>query len=222
VLGLNQLCESLRRFHGSRFRELPLYCTLETYDYLRDHSAYEVRTALRFHEILPGTSFEIPGDTVRPVGVAHGTVKGAVVYVLQILNQTVIVGWDIDVPTAQVSAGRTNIDVFREDIPKGAEFLLMPANTWRAIGTGHTSLLKAAKYLEAVRPKTVAFVHLSGHEELRTNQKTGYGWTDRRWVYEIGKFAAEQEKFPRVVPVFQRNVLEVPVAVLSTPAVPGS
>lgn len=190
VLGLNQLCESLKRSafrKGTKFVKVPVYCTLETYKRLRDKGvfSYEFDHRLCFHEILPEVPFKI--DTTLPVTitaseVAHGKVKGSVIYIADIGQKKVVFGWDIDVPNAErPSDKKKNIDVIRDNhsIIEGANLLLMPSNTWKAKGTGHTSYIRACEYINEIGAKRTYLVHLSGHEDGEGCK--GYGWTDSEW-----------------------------------------
>ena len=210
VLGLNQLCESLKRSvdrMGTKFVKMPVYCTLETYKRLRDKGgfSYEFDHRLCFHEILPGVSFKIsstPPGVVTALEVAHGKVKGSVIYIVQIGQRKAVFGWDIDVPDAQrPSDGKENIEVIKDHlhILKGAHLLLMAANTWEVTGTGHTSYIRAREYINKIAAERVYLVHLSGHEDGPGHD--GYGWTDSEWQVAVsphGVAIAKQGKLIRL------------------------
>ena len=193
ALALNQFCESLKRSAGESFQKIPIYCTLDTYDHLRDSGgqAYLLRKHLCFREILPEKKFSvdsIPAIQVTPLPVAHGDIKGAVIYVAEIGSSKVIFGWDMDIPDKQLPSGKeTNLQIFERNkgLLKKAKIYFLPANTWRADETngkktGHTSYLSAhSKYLEIIKAKKTYLVHMSGHEDGVGNQ--GFGWTDSEW-----------------------------------------
>lgn len=197
VLGLNQLCESLKRsseIKGIKFVKVPVYCTLKTYKHLRDKGgfSYEFDHRLCFHEILPEVPFKIdttPPVTITALEVAHGKVKGSVIYIADIGQKKVVFGWDIDVPDAErTSNGKKNAEVIRKNlhILKGTNLLLMPSNTWVATGTGHTSFLFARQYIGEIKAKKTLLVHLSGHEDGKGN--IGYGWSDSDWASQVSKY----------------------------------
>ena len=195
VLGLNQLCESVKRHRSGEFRKVPFYCTLPTYEVLRSKSySYEMDNFLQYHEVVPCLDFEVDvpdyrGVSMRmtPVPVAHGNVKGAVIYAVQRANKKVVFCWDIDVPGASGPRNvRTNLRVIRDHVEalRQPDLLFMASNTWRKVtnadgrATGHTSYELAQQYIEAIGPKRVLLVHLSGHEDSRG---AGWGWRDRDW-----------------------------------------
>lgn len=202
VLGLNQLCESLKRSakrKGLNFTKIPVYCTLKTYDVLRDKYPYELKTALCFHEILPGVPFKVnetPPITFIALEVAHGKAEGSVIYMANIEKRKVVFGWDIDEPNAErPSDKKKNIDIIRDNLSilECPDLLLMSANTWKATGTGHTSFLNACEYIDVIKAeKTKTFlVHLSGHEDGEGNQ--GYGWSDSEWASQVREQVREYE-----------------------------
>ena len=211
VLGLNQLCESLKRSaerKGTKFVKAPVYCTLETYKWLQDKGglSYEFDHRLCFHEILPGVPFkvhEMPPVTITALEVAHGKVKGSVIYVADIGAKRVVFGWDIDVPDAQrPSDGKKNIEVIKEHlrILKGADLLLMAANTWEAEGTGHTSYMLARDfYIKEIGAKRVLLVHLSGHEDEEGS--AGHGWNDKQWQDAVSKDGLEIARQGMLIPI---------------------
>ena len=195
VLGLNQLCENLRRNAKRNRREfvkLSLFCTLKTYNYLQEMFSYELGKMLRFSEILPGIPFKVNCDssvTFTPLEVAHGNVKGSVIYIADIDEKKIIFGWDIDVPEAERPLDKKkNIDVIRDNLSilEGADLLFMPANTWEATGTGHTSFILARQYIGEIKAKKTLLVHISGHEDGKGNP--GYGWSDSDWASQVSKY----------------------------------
>ena len=202
LLGINQFCESLKRTvvsQGRKFVKIPLFCTLETYDYLRGKFSYEVEQFLRFCEVIPEVPFKLSENspiTFTPVNVAHGkgggTAKSAVIFIADFDNQEmkVIFGWDIDVPEAKrMSDGKPNIDVIRDNLSllTEADILFMEANTWKeATNTGHTSFVLARQYIDAIQAKKVLLVHMSGHEDGEGND--GYGWNDKEWESAVDQF----------------------------------
>lgn len=195
VLGLNQLCESLKRNAKrtrSEFVKVPLFCTLKTYNYLQEKFSFELGEMLRFCEILSGVHFKVNCDspiTFTALEVAHGSVKGSVIYIAEIGEKKMVFGWDIDVPDAERPLDKKkNIDVIRDNpfILAGVNLLFMPANTWEATGTGHTSFLFARQYISEINAKKTLLVHLSGHEDGKGNP--GYGWCDSEWASQVSKY----------------------------------
>lgn len=199
LLGTNHLCESLRRATKAKGRpvgKIPLFCTRETYDYLAGKFSYEAQAFLEFREIASGQPFKVREDSpidFMPIGVAHGLggglCKNAVIFVAtaSASRKRVVFGWDIDVPDAKRPLdGHTNIDVIRENRAalSGAELYFLPANTWAATGTGHTSLLAAQQYINECHANRVLLLHMSGHEDGVGN--AGYGWSDVEWADNVG------------------------------------
>lgn len=197
-LGINHLCESLRRArkaNGRPVEKVPLFCTQETHDYLAGKFPREAREFLEYVPIMSGHPFKVPGNSrveFMPIGVAHGrgggTCKDAVFFVATASEsgKRVVFGWDIDVPDARRPSGKqTNIEVIREKLAAltGAEIYFLPANTWAATGTGHTSLQLAQEYIDEVNPKRVLLLHMSGHEDGEGNP--GYGWSDVEWADNV-------------------------------------
>ena len=176
-----------------KFEKVPVYTTLDTYDRLRNDRGcnYEFKTALRLIEIVPEVAFELPGTPVvkvTPIPVAHGSVEGAVIFVFQVDDKKVVFGWDIDVPDAKLPKDggrkepRTNAQVFENhsQLLLEPDVYFVPANTWNATGTGHTSFEAARHYIRAVRAKRGTYLlHMSGHEDGSNNP--GFGWTDQDW-----------------------------------------
>ena len=199
VLGLNQLCESLRRSvrrKGTKFIRPTVYCTLKTYKSLQDKGfSFEFDHRLCFHQILPEIPFKVyttPPVTVTALEVAHGDVEGAVIYIAEIGSKKVVFGWDIDVPTATLPKSKiTNESIIRShqgNLLKDVDILLISANTWEADmttgkETGHTSYNRVLDYIGLINPQNVYLVHLSGHEDGENNN--GYGWTDSKWERNV-------------------------------------
>lgn len=203
VLSLNQICESVRRSSQRKsvdFVKIPAYCTLATYDRLREKQgfSFEFNKRLCFHEILPGVPFQVeenPRITFTGLEVAHGKTKGAVIYVADIGPKRVIFAWDIDIPDAQLTPnGKKNIDVIRDNLSvlKDAALLLIAVNTWKETGTGHTSFVLAHEYIAEMNPKKTLLVHLSGHEDGKGNP--GYGWSDLHWEHKVSPYKVEVAK----------------------------
>lgn len=205
VLGLNQFCESMKRSAKSRsrtFQKIPLFCTLETYEQLRENGgqAYVLQNHLALREILPEQPFELGTNPIvrfTPIPVAHSGIKGSVIFVAEIgLKKKVVFAWDIDVPGKELpSGGITNREIFHRNgtLFKNTQILFIAANTWTADEienggrkkTGHSSYQRAKFYIELIEAKTVFLVHMSGHEDGVGNR--GYGWTDSDWESEVTK-----------------------------------
>ncbi|MCK5001179.1 MAG: MBL fold metallo-hydrolase [Anaerohalosphaera sp.] len=198
ALGLNQLCESVKRSakrQGQEFQKIPLYCTLETYDHLRTKGgqSYVLEHRLCFQEILPEQPFEVGGDPLvrfTPIPVAHGGIKGSVIYIAEIGPKKAVFAWDIDVPSKKLPySDVTNLEVINRNIGsfKDADVLFIAANTWNADETeaggekktGHTSYQRAKSYIEAIKAQKVYLVHMSGHEDGAG--EVGFGWKDEQW-----------------------------------------
>lgn len=197
VLGLNQLCESLRRSatrSGVAFQKIPLFCTLETYEYLRDQGgqAYLLENHLAFEQMIPEQPFEVGANPVvrfTPIPVAHGDIQGSVIFVADIGSQRVVFAWDIDVPSKAMSNGVTNQEVIERNRLSLARtrLLFLAANTWAADDTpeggrkrtGHTSYRRAQSYVDLIKAEKTYLTHMSGHEDGKGH--AGYGWTDSRW-----------------------------------------
>jgi hypothetical protein len=202
VLALNQFCESMKRSaksKGRTFQKIPLFCTLETYEHLREKGgqSYVLQNHLALREILPEQPFKLNTEPVvqfTPIPVAHGGIKGAVIFLAEIGSKKVVFAWDIDVPCKELpSDGITNHDVIKRNIDKfdKTEILFIEATTWNADGTkdgggketGHVSYRRAKDYISLINANNVFFVHMSGHEDGVGND--GYGWTDSRWESEV-------------------------------------
>lgn len=195
VLGLTQLCESLRRSAeraGREFRKLTVCCTRATAAWVRDKGGFarEFDDCLQLHEVHPEMPFTLragPVDiTCTPLPVAHRDVEGAVIFVAAMQGKTVVFGWDIDVPSAALPGDtRTNQDVIDAHLRDGRpDILFVDANTWRARGTGHTSYEEARTYLDAINARAVYLTHVSGHED--EVGASGHGWSDREWSDAAG------------------------------------
>ena len=188
VLGINQLCEGLRRSvegKGRVFEKVPVYCSLGTYNRLMERGGFrhEFGNFLLFHEVRPEVPFTVNAGAIQicfaPLPVAHGRVHGAVIFVASVGSKKVVFAWDIDVPSATVpNDTRTNQQVIdahlRDSRP---DLLFMATNTWRATGTGHTSYEQVRKYVDSIEAREVYLTHLSGHED----DGPGHGWTDAEW-----------------------------------------
>ncbi len=190
VSGLNQLGESLRRTaraEGRPFPKTPLYCTLATFDALREQGGLRrvLARCFRFHEIAPEFPFLVDAGPVAvrvmPLPVVHGGAQGAVIYLAETLGKKVLFAWDIEGPDAAFPDGRTNREVFRThaSLLKHADLHLQECNTWSASGKGHTAYRQAQAYLEVVQARRTLLVHMSGHEDGPGHP--GYGWTDAQW-----------------------------------------
>jgi len=146
---------------------------------------YEASNFLEFQQVLPRNQFQLQTDppvSIFPLPVAHGKIDGAVIYLAEVCAKRIILGWDIDVPTATPpKGGLTNLEILKANLSKmkGAELYLLPANTFSAIGTGHTSYQAAREYIKLIGAKRVLLVHLSGHED--GDGRRGHGWTDSQW-----------------------------------------
>jgi hypothetical protein len=195
---LNQFGESLKRSAKRKdlpFQKIPLFCTLDTYERLRDKGgqSYVLKHHLAFREILPEQPFAVGTDPVvrfTPIPVAHGGVKQSVIFVAEIGSKKVVFAWDIDVPPKGLpSGGITNEEVMTRNASRfeGTDILFIAANTWNADetkaggekATGHSSYLRAKSYFQSINAKKVFLVHLSGHEDGEGNY--GHGYTDSDW-----------------------------------------
>ena len=115
IMALNQYCESIKRSaksKGREFQKIPLFCTLETYEHLRERGgqAYVLQNHLAFREILPEQPFNLGLNTnpiVRftPIPVAHGGIRGAVIFGAEIGSKKVVFAWNIDVPSKELPSG---------------------------------------------------------------------------------------------------------------------
>jgi ribonuclease BN (tRNA processing enzyme) len=197
VLGLHQLCESLKRSatrNGLPFQKIPLFCTRETYEYLRDQGGqtYVLTNHLDFREIVPEQPFEVGANPIvrfTPIPVAHGGIRGSVIFIADIGSKKVVFAWDIDVPSNALANGVTNQEVIERNRTglAGARLLFVAANTWAADDTpeggnrrtGHASYLRAQSYVDLIKAEKTYLMHMSGHEDGKGH--AGYGWTDSRW-----------------------------------------
>ncbi len=193
ILSINQLCESLKR-NVTGFNKLPLYCTLDTYDRLRQEQGFnfECKRFLKFQELIPEQSFNVPLGSMKvvfsPLPVAHGSTKGAIVFVAEIQTKKIVFLWDIDVPSAKIPTNTsvTNRDIVQKHLKiSKIDCLFMASNTWEATGTGHTSYQLAQDYIKIINSNEVYLTHISGHEDRLGNK--GYGWPDEVWEKEVNK-----------------------------------
>jgi glyoxylase-like metal-dependent hydrolase (beta-lactamase superfamily II) len=196
VGGLNQLGECLRRYAKQReiaFTKIPLYCTLATYQGLRERAglAYILERGFRFQEIVPETSFSVEAGPatlrVTPLRVVHGATQDAVVYAAEALGRKVLFAWDMEPPEVEFPEGGTNLDVFHQhaSLLQGADLHIQECNTWAVPGRGHCTYRAAQTYFEFVGAARKLITHLSGHEDGPGNP--GYGWTDAQWHAAVEK-----------------------------------
>lgn len=148
--------------------------------------------------LLPVAVQEEPKVTVTAVEVAHGGIKGAVVYIFKIGEKKVVCFWDIDMPEAlRLSDALPNSTALQErkTLFEDADCMILEENihsvsTSHGKPTGHTTYEGALTYLDMLAPKArkegkVFITHMSGHEDGAGNP--GYGWSDSEWEKTISQ-----------------------------------
>ena len=92
-----------------------------------------------------------------------------------------------------------NLEIYKrhQNVLKGADLYVLPANTFSAVGTGHCSYEAGLAYIDLIAPKKVCVTHMSGHEDKAGNP--GFGWPDGRWASELAKNSHELGNQGRVV-----------------------
>lgn len=221
VLGLNQLGESVKRA-DSTLSPIPLYCHYKTFKEVNERFPYDIE-----HNFLPqiisnGKTFTVEPFEFVPVVVRHSKFEGCVVFVCKHKETAlkIVLAWDIDTPDyTPVDGGHKNLDLFQNDLFKGAHLMIVDANTWQISSfkknaklsrTGHTSFMDAWRYVELCEPESVGIIHMSGHEDEKAEDKKGFGWSDQTWIEEARRFARQNPVNGKVLHVhdfFQGTVI---------------
>jgi glyoxylase-like metal-dependent hydrolase (beta-lactamase superfamily II) len=171
----NALIETLRRAPGNdkaAFR-LPVYGSAAVETMLNEKHPYE-RKYIKFNTVSHRqTITDVSHFRVTPLSVAHGRCKGAHAYVIEVQDRRVVVAFDLDTPEAVTASGRTNLQVFEDARERGelddVDLLCLDANTFRARGTGHNSIIDSADYLDVIQPKQTKLLHFSGSEDCESD-----------------------------------------------------
>jgi len=154
-----------------------------------------------YRSVSQGTPFEIESFIFHPFQVGHLDYNGCIILVCieRNTNMKMIFAWDIDTPDSMIpNSDKENVDLFKSDIFKGADLMILESNTWQTSTymknaeirkTGHTSFVEAWRYVEACKPKTLGIIHMSGHEDVSADDKMGFGWADRLWIDHAKKYA---------------------------------
>ena len=130
-----------------------------------------------------------PCKKLNAIRVAHGSVKDAVIFSIDIdRKQRVVFCWDIDVPsTVSPFDGKANLQIIKDNLSylQDADLLIIEANTFekttgpKGKPTGHTSYKAAGEFIALIDAKRVLLTHLSGHEDGEGNP--GFGRKDSAW-----------------------------------------
>lgn len=189
TLGLNQVTESVKRTAKRLqhpFSKIQFFSTKDTYSMLYPKFRYEFDEMLSFQEITSGEPFVLPKIAdirFTPIEVAHGEVKGSVIFVAEFSHhKKCVFAWDIDHPSAARPSDKiSNIDIIRKNknLLENPDLLFLETNGWTAHAPGHGSLIDAQPYLDIIKPRKVILLHLSGHSD--TSGQPAYGWSDAQW-----------------------------------------
>lgn len=196
TLGLNQLCEGLKR---SRARQglpetrIPWWCRADTQGRVATRHPYEVDSFLEPFRIVPES--EEPGRLLEPLSFPDLRIT---VQPVTISNTTagphstagfVITGptgrragllWDLDDQNDWIiDPSPSTADARR--LLHGLDVLFMDCNTWEveSVGgrtTGHIGFVRLQRYATALQPRETVLIHLSGHEDGPGNPR--WGWSN--------------------------------------------
>jgi len=199
TIGLNQLCETLRRSRtrlGLSNEPIPLWARSETMKRVRERHPFEVERFLR--PINDAVDNKDPGHLleplkfsdirveVQPVAISHGTAGPSSTAGFVITGPTgrrAGLIWDLDNQNDWVLAPSESTKDACEALHR-LDVLFMDCNTWRVEevngrNTGHLAFERLWRYAKALRPRETILIHLSGHED--GPGAPGWGWSNAEW-----------------------------------------
>jgi len=153
----------------NNLRNLQIFCTAECYDQIikkfpqispSSHSSFSSSTVgsdsgrISFSMVKPDETFEIGPFTVRPILAYHGTGSppGSVCYIVKILDNKIIIGWDfLSLPTTS------------ENLLWNPDLLILGTETYNSHPeTGMVSVIEAFDIVRRWNAKECYIVHYSG------------------------------------------------------------
>lgn len=202
TLGLNQLCEGLRR--SRQRRGLPadarirLWCRPGTLERLQHTHAFELDHFLEPWNpadnneppgrVLDPLRFPDFGVTIYPVTTSHltadlGGMHCTAGFIIEGPRRRLGLIWDLDNLNDWIlspSAGTRDAWQLLERL----DALFIDCNTWQVeevngSNTGHIGFERLRRYVNALQPGETILIHLSGHEDGPGNP--GWGWSNAEW-----------------------------------------